>query len=164
MAPLIPNFGTRWSWMDNFKPRALCFRERTPLPTEQKAVWAPHPVGIFSRRRKSLSATGIGSPFHPVRNLVSISTMSSRLVYVLLNTFSPRSYNNPLNAGNSIAVRMRVCEARSESHNPILTRHSAHDRSCMLHLIRRPSTICWGQNISLPRVTWSVEISNSTRK
>jgi hypothetical protein len=44
MAPLILKLGTRWTRVVNFTFRRLCALERTPVPTEQKAWWAPEPV------------------------------------------------------------------------------------------------------------------------
>jgi len=71
IAPLILNPGTRWGSVVNFTPRLLFYWERTPIPTEQDAGWAPEPVWSFWRRDKSPAPTGIRAPDRPARTLVS---------------------------------------------------------------------------------------------
>jgi hypothetical protein len=71
IAPLFLNLGTRWASVVNFTPRPLFSWERTRIPTEQDAGWAPEPVLSFWRREKSPALTGIRAPDRPARTLVS---------------------------------------------------------------------------------------------
>jgi len=48
IAQFILNLGNRWRRVIYFMPRPLYPRGRTPVPTEQKAGWAPEPVWSFN--------------------------------------------------------------------------------------------------------------------
>jgi hypothetical protein len=64
----------------NITPRPLCPRQRTPIPTELEAGWAPELVWTFGRREKSVVVNGIRTPDRPVHNPVTALTELSRLV------------------------------------------------------------------------------------
>jgi hypothetical protein len=59
-------------------------RERTPVPTEQAAGWAPDPARTFWRGggEKSLAFAGIRTLERPAHILLTVPTMPSRLPYV----------------------------------------------------------------------------------
>ena len=65
IAPLILNFGTRWRWM--VKTTASVPRERTQVPMEYKAGWAPEVAWKLWRGEKYFSFpssnTGLPSPY-----------------------------------------------------------------------------------------------------
>jgi hypothetical protein len=58
IAPLIHNLGTRRGSVVYFTPRPLFSWERTPIPTEQDAGWAPEPVWSFGRTENLLPLPG----------------------------------------------------------------------------------------------------------
>ena len=64
--------------MAKFALQALYPRERIPVYVEQEAGWVPYPVWMFWRRGKALSSSGIQTPDHKIRNLVTILTTLSR--------------------------------------------------------------------------------------
>ena len=74
------NFGPAERRVVNITPRPLCPQERTPIPTELDAGWAPQLVWTFGRREKSVAPNGTRTPDRPVRNLVTVLTELSRLV------------------------------------------------------------------------------------
>jgi len=59
-APRVINLGTRRRWAVNVTPQLLYPWERTPVPSEQAAGWAPQSVGPFLRTEKT-SVTWGGS-------------------------------------------------------------------------------------------------------
>ena len=59
-APLILNH-CRWRWMVKFTPRPLYPRERTKIPIELVAGWAPEPIWSFSTE-KNLSPCRNSNP------------------------------------------------------------------------------------------------------
>jgi hypothetical protein len=78
--------------------RTALLRERTPVPSEQEAVCALHPVGTFRRREKCLSPAGIRTAGRPSRGFATLpNTLSqlslllsvSRLSYLLPTTHTP---------------------------------------------------------------------------
>jgi hypothetical protein len=69
IAPLILSLGTRYRWVVNFTPRPLFRRERTSLPFEWEAVWAPEPVWRFSKRETLLPLSGFRTLDLPARRL-----------------------------------------------------------------------------------------------
>jgi len=44
IAPSILNLGSRWIQVVTFTPQPLYLGEITPIPTGEKAGWAPEPV------------------------------------------------------------------------------------------------------------------------
>jgi hypothetical protein len=74
------NLGPAERQVVNITPRPLCPQERTPIPTELEAGWAPELVWTFGRREKSVVPKGFRTPDRPVRNLVTVLTELSRLV------------------------------------------------------------------------------------
>jgi hypothetical protein len=67
IVPLILNLFTRWRTDITFTPWPLCCREKTSLPIEEEARWAPEPVWAFRRRVESLALTGIRTLDCPTR-------------------------------------------------------------------------------------------------
>jgi len=56
LTPFTLNLGSRWRCGVNFTtPPPFYPQERTPLPTEQEAVWATEPVWTFWIRKKYLT-------------------------------------------------------------------------------------------------------------
>jgi len=55
------------------RPVRIIPGEGTPVPTEQKAGWAPETAWTFWRREKSIAPIGIRAPDHPAHGLVSIA-------------------------------------------------------------------------------------------
>jgi len=58
IAPLILNLDTRRGSVVNFTPRPLFSWERTPIPAEKDAGWAPEPVWSFWRNLLPLPGFG----------------------------------------------------------------------------------------------------------
>jgi len=58
VAPLI-NLGARWRLVFNVTSRPPYPRVRTPVSTEQEAVWAPEPFWTFRRTRKCIAFAGV---------------------------------------------------------------------------------------------------------
>jgi len=48
------------------------FLEITPVPSEYEAAWAPESVWTFWLREKHLTSSGIWTPGHLVRSLLTI--------------------------------------------------------------------------------------------
>jgi hypothetical protein len=69
---LILNLDTRWRYVAKFTPRPLYPGERTPVPTEHEAGWAPDPARRFWKKGKFLSLTGIRHLERPARVLYSV--------------------------------------------------------------------------------------------
>jgi hypothetical protein len=64
-------------------PQLLYPYERTPVPTECKAGWAPEPVCMIWRREKYFTPAGFQTPKHPACSLETIMVALSQLPYVL---------------------------------------------------------------------------------
>ena len=58
IAPLILNIGTGWWCVINFTPWPLYPRERTKVPTEKEAMWAPQTVCGFWKEKLLLLLRG----------------------------------------------------------------------------------------------------------
>ena len=71
----------------NFSPPLLYPQERTPVPTEQEADWAPEPIWPFCRTEKSLAPIKIRTPVLPSRSPVAVPTTLLRLDVVLLTLY-----------------------------------------------------------------------------
>jgi hypothetical protein len=65
--------------MVNFTLWQFYARERTSVPIELEAGWAPEPIWTFRKREKSLDSIGIRTPDRQLRSLVTKPTELSRL-------------------------------------------------------------------------------------
>ena len=74
------NLGPAERRVVNITPRPHCPQERTQIPTELEAGWAPELVWSFGRREKSVAPNGIRTPDRPVRNPVTVLTELCRLM------------------------------------------------------------------------------------
>ena len=75
LAPLILKLDTRCRWVVNSTALPLYPRERTPVHTEQKIIWALEPVWGTWKREKLLFLAGIQTPDRPDRKLGTISIL-----------------------------------------------------------------------------------------
>ena len=82
----------------NLSPRLLYPQERTPVPTEQEADWAPEPIWTFCRTEKSLASIKIRTPGLPFHSPVVVPTTLLRLDVVLLTLYIRKSKAVPLQA------------------------------------------------------------------
>ena len=80
IAPPILNLGTKRKRVTNFTPPPAP-GARTAVPVEKGAGWTPETVWTFWRRAKCLASSGIGTPDHPGRTIVTTVTELSRLKF-----------------------------------------------------------------------------------
>jgi len=83
IAPLSPNLGASWRWVVNITLRPFYPWERTSIPIEVEAGWAPGPFWEWLGMR--YSPTGIRNSDHPARSVVAVVTELPRAPYCLIN-------------------------------------------------------------------------------
>jgi hypothetical protein len=86
LPPFILKLDTRCGWVVNSTALPLYSRERNPVHTEQKIVWALEPVWATWKREKLRFFAGIQPPDRPDRKLDTIPTTVQRLYYLDQNT------------------------------------------------------------------------------
>jgi hypothetical protein len=84
IVPLILNLGARW-WEVNIMSRPRHPRERTRLPSEQEAGWAPQSVWRFCTREQSVATNGTQTPGCPLRSLVAVPTALSGFEFYIVD-------------------------------------------------------------------------------
>ena len=79
-APLILNPGSKlWSVVNITLP-SLYTQQRSSVPTEWAAGWAPEPIWTFRRTGKSLTSAGIRTTDCPDHNLAAMLTTHGLLL------------------------------------------------------------------------------------
>jgi hypothetical protein len=92
-APLLLNLGSICRWVVNFTSWLLYLWERTPVPIESEAGWAPELVWTFWRRKKSFACTVIQTPGHPAHRVVTILPWHPQSSNATRNSeFTPLNY------------------------------------------------------------------------
>ena len=79
-APLILNLGNKLWSVVNITLRSLYPEQRSSVPTEWAAEWAPEPIWTFRRTGTSLTSAGIRTTDRPGRNIAAMLTTHGLLV------------------------------------------------------------------------------------